>query len=79
MIRFFLDNLKGNIDIGEIDEKLILQETIKISSALMQTENEGNIIVEYSVQLYDQLGAIESYVKKIIDNTGHYPNLVVHL
>jgi hypothetical protein len=75
-IRFLLDNLAGNTAI-QLNEEQILTKAIRISEYIMK-ETTTNIVKEYTLVLYPQLDSIQNYIREIIEDTKHYPQLCVN-
>lgn len=72
VIRFFFDNLAGNLPQG-IDEKTILSNAIAIAAILMDEEGKKNIVDKFSDKLYKNIGDIEANIKEIMSNAETYP------
>jgi hypothetical protein len=71
MVIYLLDALSANIAF-ELNKTKILKNAILISEKLM-IEPGGNIIEEYSKQLYESINEITAYINKIRNDSTDYP------
>lgn len=69
-VLYLLDALSANLSVA-INQRFVLTNAIRISEALM-IEPERNIIKEYSMQLNEEIGKVESYINEIRANTENY-------
>jgi len=71
MIVFTLDALKHNLQI-DIDQPKILHNATVLAEKLM-LDVAKNIVVQYTMELYDNLGQIEAYVNDILGDRATFP------
>ncbi len=73
IIIYLLEALTANIPF-KLDQSSILKQAIKISEVLMM-EPENNIIEKSSLELFEELKAVEDYINKIRIDAEPYPYL----
>jgi hypothetical protein len=70
---YLLDTLTSNIGF-QLDQKAVLKNAIKISEQLM-IEPGKNVIEDYSKELFEKIGLVETYISKIRADSNKYPYL----